>query len=390
MVKTYLFRVILLLMFCVDSASAQHAGHSKPQLATSAAFAPGGALWVAGVHQGRLFIQKRTSQSGWEDRQFIDNGSEAVSTSGDNRPKIVFGPKDAVILTYTRPLDKPYTGEIRMLRSEDGGRSFFGPFTVHDDRQIITHRFESVLFDERGDLYTFWIDKRDAERVWAGNQGDMSSYEGAAIYYKVSPDGGKKFGPDLKVADYSCECCRIALVAEQGGGVASLWRHVYPGSVRDHAFARVDRDGVSGISRATEDSWVLKACPHHGPGLARATNGEFHAIWFGEKEGHQRTRYSRLRHDGSPKGRVIDVPDDRAEHADIAAHGKRIVIAWRSFDGERTRLRAWISDDEGRHFSLRELSSSNRENDHPRIAVQGARIAIVWRTEDDIQVHEIR
>ncbi len=372
------------------AAQAQHAGHGKPQLATGAAFAPDGALWIAGVEHGRLFVQRRPDGGEWEPRRHPDNGGETVATNGDNRPKLAFGPRGQLVLSYTRPLAKPYTGEIRMLRSDDGGHHFSAPFTVHQDRQVITHRFESVVFDASGDLYTFWIDKRDAERAWAAYGGDPSAYDGAAIYYNVSADGGKTFGADTKLADYSCECCRIAVAAEPAQGVAALWRHVFSGSVRDHAFAKIGTGTPAALRRASFDGWVVKACPHHGPGLAPDPAGGYHAVWFGEHNERQRARYARLTADGSPQGPVVELPDERADHADVAVAGKRVAVVWRSFDGAHMRLRAWLSDDGGRHFTMRELAATELENDYPRFAQLGERIAVIWRTEHEVQVHDLR
>jgi hypothetical protein len=379
------------LFAATNPAFAQHQGHAmKPALATGAAFSPDGAVWVSGVEQGMLFVQRQDSHSRqWGERQFLPTEGEQVATSGDNRPKIIFGPRDLVIVTYTHPLSKPYTGEIRMLRSEDGGKHFSAPFTVHADRQIITHRFESVQFDARGDLYTVWVDKRDAERVWQAHQGDQRSYEGAAIYYNISRDGGVSFEEDRKLADSSCECCRIALLAEPDAGIVAMWRHVFAGSVRDHAFARVNAGSVSQVARASRDNWELKACPHHGPGLAHAGAGNYHAVWFGEKEGQQRVRYGLLDHDGNPLGKVRALPDERAEHADIVSSGKTVVIVWRSFDGKATRLGAWISQDSGKNFTKSTLMTTELENDYPRLIEHAGKIAVVWRTVKETHVHHL-
>jgi hypothetical protein len=67
-----------------------------------------------------------------------------------------------------------------------------------------------------------------------------------------------------------------------------------------------------------------------------------------------------------------------------------VAIVWRSFDGERMRLRAWLSDDGGRHFTLRELAATELENDYPRLVQLGERIAVIWRTENEVQVHDLR
>ena len=172
-------------------------------------------------------MQRRLSNGEWTERRLLGIGDDIVATNGDNRPKIAFGPASEVAISYTRPLAKPYTGEIRMLRSQDGGQNFSSTFTVNQDRQVITHRFDAIQFDARGDLYTFWIDKRDAEQARQGAKDDASTYDGAAIYYNIASDGGITVSEDRKLADYSCECCRISLIAESMEGVAVLWRHVF-------------------------------------------------------------------------------------------------------------------------------------------------------------------
>jgi hypothetical protein len=273
-----------------------------------------------------------------------------------------------------------------MLRSDDGGKSFSNPFTVHQDRQIITHRFDAIQFDARGELYTFWIDKRDAEQARQRAKDGPSTYDGAAIYYNITSAGGRVVTEDRKLADYSCECCRISLIAQPQEGVAVLWRHVFPGSVRDHAFARVSRTQVSTPVRASHDDWVIRACPHHGPALALAADGGHHAVWFGDRQGQQRVRYGRLDAKGQALGDVQVLPNARAEHPDMVSSGQRVVIAWRSFDGVNTQISAWISEDNGQHFTLHQLQSSTWDNDYPRLIERDGKIALVWRTEREIHV----
>ncbi len=369
------------------SAAARPAG-----LGSSAAFAPDDALWLAGVDRNkRLFVlTSRDDGHRWSGPRTIDTAQDEVAADGDSRPKIAFGPNGQVAIAYTNPFDKPYTGRIRLLRSVDGGRSFAPPVTVHGDRQIVTHRFESIAFDRKGRLHVVWIDKRDAEEARRGAPAAAakSAYAGAAVYRSVSKDGGLSFGPDTKLADHSCECCRIALVADADGALVALWRHVFAPNIRDHAFARFGALNVAPVApvRATFDDWAIDACPHHGPGLAAAAAGGYHAVWFGERAGQPAVRYSRLGSDGRPVGATQVLPDEQAEHADVLSAGARVVIAWRSFDGKTTRLRAWVSEDDGRHFMLRELASDTGDNDHPRLASDGARILAVWRTTKDVHV----
>jgi len=401
----------LLIWACVSTAWAQHAGHGStapqrrapPALAMGAAFAPDGVLWVVGLNPARRLFVQHSADAGlvWGAPRLLDIGQDVVSAQGENRPKIAFGPSGQAVITYTQPLSRPYTGEIRMLRSDDGGRSFSAPFTVHRDRQLITHRFESVAFDAQGVLHTVWVDKRDLEALKARSRGPSVAYRGAAIYRNESRDGGQTFGPDLKVADHSCECCRIALALTSSGGMAAMWRHVFEPNERDHAFATLGggtpshgaaAEGqvpASAPMRATLDRWALDACPHHGPGLAPAAAGGYHAVWFGIRAGVPAVRYGRLDAQGAPASEVQALPDPSAEHADISSAGRHVAIVWRSFDGEATRLRAWVSDDDGRSFRLRELARSADDNDHPRLVRRGGEVFAVWRNVKEVRVERV-
>lgn len=377
-----------------SAASAQHARHQRPQLATGAAIAPDGRLWVVGLNpQAQLFVQSTPLGSAlqWSAARILNTGADLIAADGESRPKIAFGPHDWAVISYTMPLAKPYTGFIRMLRSSDGGQTFSTPFTVHQDRQEITHRFESVAFDGQGVLHTLWVDKRDQPP-----KGSAQKYAGAAIYRNESKDGGQTFGPDTKVADHSCECCRIGLAANPQGQLQATWRHVFDSQTRDHAFAALSSP-ANRITRSTHDHWQINACPHHGPGLALKAgpaNHGYHTVWFGirkvDGQDQAAVRYAQLDAQGNPLPDTVRLlPDVRAEHADVMSHAQQVAVVWRSSEGAVTTLKAWLSQDGGQTFSLRTLGQAAGYNDHPRLAQSGAKMVVVWRTTQEIQVHDI-
>ena len=372
-----------------------HARHQRPQLATGAAIAPDGRLWVVGLNaQAQLFVQS-TPLGGalqWSDAQILNTGSDLIAADGESRPKIAFGPHGWTVISYTMPLAKPYTGFIRMLRSSDGGQNFGTPFTVHQDQQPITHRLDSVAFDAQGVLHTLWVDKRDQPP-----KGSPQKYAGAAIYRNESKDGGTTFGPDTKLADHSCECCRIGLARNPQGQLQAIWRHVFGDSTRDHAFASVDAP-ANRIARSTYDDWQINACPHHGPGLAPNVGGAqpgYHTVWFGIRkvngQDQAAVRYARLNAQGEPLPESVRaLPDPRAEHADVLAHGQHVAVIWRSSEGVTTTLKAWLSEDGGLSFKQHILGQAQGENDHPRLVQAGDRMVAVWRLVKETQVHEIQ
>src|SRR4029453_12237735 len=201
-----------------------------------------------------------------------------------------------------------------------------------------------------GRLLVAWIDKRD---VPAG--GKAADYAGAAVYYAVSDDRGVTFRGDYKIADHSCECCRIALLPREDGSVLGFWRHVFTPNVRDHALTTIGIDGkTTGFRRATFDDWRVDVCPHHGPSIAADSQGALHAVWFSGAPGNTGVYYGRLE-----PGRVAGqrrIGGKPAEHADLAVIGDRLAIVWKEFDGKRSTLRALRSDDHGATFVESEVA----------------------------------
>ena len=312
----------------------------------------------------------------WSAPRRLQHEPEAVSADGENRPKLAFGPHGEIYVSYTKPLAKPYTGEIRFMRSLDGGKTFSAPHTVHANRDLITHRFESMIVDKSGRIYIAWIDKRDLEAALARKE----KYAGAAVYYAVSEDRGATFRGDYKLADHSCECCRIALALAPDGRPAALWRHVFAPNARDHALAILAPDGKPAPPvRATFDDWRIDACPHHGPALAYAQDGTRHQVWFNVK-GEEGGVYHASVSPAGVMSEPVRLGSAQAAHGDVAVDGKHVVLVWKQFDGKGTAILGKISADGGRTWNVRELARTAQASDQPRLLNTPTGIALAWRT----------
>src|SRR5205085_10437805 len=78
-----------------------------------------------------------------------------------------------------------------------------------------------------------------------------------------------------------CYCCKTAIAASGTTSLYVAWRHVYPGNMRDIAFA-ASRDGGRTFSppiRVSEDKWQLDGCPDDGPSMAVDTRRQIHGVW---------------------------------------------------------------------------------------------------------------
>jgi hypothetical protein len=366
--------------------AANAASMDRSAFGTSAAVDRAGRLWVAYAQPagkaGQVVLQ-RSDDGGasWQPPVRVNAVLEPVAAEGENRPKLAFGTAGEIYVTWTSPTSAQFTGDIRFARSLDGGKTWSAPTVVHRDRQLITHRFESLIVDPKGRLWVAWVDKRDLKVAEHAGR----AYRGAAIYYAHSNDRGETWVGDTKLADSSCECCRIALATDSQGRVAALWRHVFGSSERDHAFAFLGTP-KSKVERATLDRWRVDACPHHGPSLAFGPDGTRHAVWFNQVDGQGRAFYGHLTQSGP--GNVRTLPAG-ATHADLAVAGRNVVVAWKRFDGSVTKIESWISNDAGRNFAPGPSLQTAGDSDQPRLVQSGQRILVVWRNADGIAVQDL-
>jgi hypothetical protein len=371
-----------------DRHAHQHspAPSGKPlELGTSAAIDEAGRLWVLTKEAvgGDQFVMLQTSADGgktWSAPRRIQQQPEPVAARGEERPKIAFGPSGEIYIAYTSPVAPPHIGNIRFMRSLDGGKTFSSPITVHANREVITHAFGSMIVDREGRIYIAWIDGRGSEEAKA-RQG---SYAGSAIYYAVSADGGATFKGDYKVADHSCECCRISLALNPQGNPVAFWRHIFAPNIRDHALTELTPAGKPGpVTRATFDDWRIDACPHHGPSVAYAPDGTRHQVWFnGKEDEHGGIQYAAAPSSG-PLGKPVSLGSAQASHADVAVQGKQIAVVWKQFDGQSTAIFGKLSDDGGATWSEKELARTSGDSDTPYLVTGPSGIDLLWRTRNE-------
>jgi hypothetical protein len=378
---------ITIATFCFIAAGVPSAEAASRSLGTSAAADSQHTIWIAYADQTKdgAFVHVASFDGGrktWRPPLRVNRKPEPVSADGENRPKIAFGAAGEMYVSWTSPTSAQYTGDIRFSRSLDGGKTWSDPVTVHRDRQLITHRFESLLVDGKGRVWVSWVDKRDLQ----ASQGAPNEYQGAAIYYAYSADRGDSWQGDFKLADQTCECCRIAMTTDPQGHPTVMWRHIFGKNERDHAIATLIPGAAPKVSRVTFDRWQVDACPHHGPGLTIAADGRKHAVWFNQIDGEGRVFYGELAAAHPKQVRKLPIG---AMHADIATTDDVLAIAWKRFDGNSTRVETWISHDQGMTFSDGPVIQSNGESDQPRLITSDGRIFLVWRRTEGTAVRQL-
>lgn len=364
-----------------DMAKMWQKSLARQPLAATATFDTQGRLWLASVKDGHVMV----SYSDDRGKTFgapvwVNPEQEYVAADGENRPKILVGSNGNVYVSYTRALETPFSGNVRFSRSVDGGKSFSAPLTVNDNLDPITHRFDAMGINGRGQVYIAWLDKRDS----AAAAKKSEKYSGIAVYYAVSDDEGRSFRPNVKAADHTCECCRVAMAMDTDGHPVIMWRHIYDTNIRDHALVKLD--GKMEPVRVSQENWNIAACPHHGPSLSITSGGIYHATWFSNAPGRQGLFYAHSADQGKTFSSPLHFGNLEAQpaHPYVLSLGSRVYLAWKEFDGESTAILGMHSGDGGKSWSAPEkLASTSEVSDWPTLISENGKAYLSWNTKNE-------
>lgn len=381
-----------LLIFHVVAHDA-HTEHDASELAVSVASDAAGNLWRASVKDGFVLVDNSADLGKTFSKPVkVNQTAQKIGADGEARPKISIGPEGNIYLTWTEALKKPFTGYIWFARSINGGKAFEKPYIVHQDRAEITHRFDALNVAPNGNVTVSWVDKRDLIAAKAAGK----KYDGAAIYYAVSTDKGASFAAEQKLADSSCECCRIVTTNKPDGTVVALWRHVFEGRERDHMIAEIpQKNELANPHRATFGHWKIDGCPHHGAALASGSEDKgwwgYHMAYFDGNDTKPGLYYSRM--DGvawasSPAKKFGDNKNQAGHPALLSlsekTSGDNVWLVWREIKDGKTSILGMFSDDGGKSWNeAKTLASSSQKADYPILIQDKQRPYLVWNTQKE-------
>ncbi|MBM3350941.1 MAG: exo-alpha-sialidase [Betaproteobacteria bacterium] len=382
--------ILTVLLTCLSFQAFAHEAHKKTtsdELAISLAFDRDGNLWRVQAKDGYVQVSHSRDLKQFSMPVLVNPVAQAISPMGESRPKIGVGTKGEIYVAWMQNLKPKFSSYIWFSRSMDGGKTFESPYIVHQDRAEIGHAFEAMEVSPDGSITMIWLDSRDAAIAKLRGKAEI----GSAVYYAVSDNQGSSFKLEKKLADSSCECCRIATTHKPDGTVAVLWRHVFKGSERDHMIAEISNNKPVEPKRATYGKWKVDGCPHHGAALVSGGEGEhwwgYHMAWFdgGNEEHGQDASLLYARMDGeawvSSPPKKFGHFKKQAGHPALLTMGENVWLVWREKDAGKSQVWLMKSPDEGRQWGEPQLLLEVLGNaDYPFLSRKGNQAYLLWNT----------
>ena len=188
------------------------------------------AAWVEEDKETRTIFFAKSEQPGGSlgTPVSVNRPSEDVYYRQESPAVAVHGNEVFVTWSQTHPKitpDKPFSGELRLSTSTDGGRTFSPSVLVNDDGHVIQHTFDSVQTAPDGTLHMAWIDGREGKKE-------------PGTFVAKSADHGRTIGKNVKIDDETCVCCRTAVATSPDVVVYVAWRKIFEGHVRETVVSR--------------------------------------------------------------------------------------------------------------------------------------------------------
>src|ERR1700739_606297 len=194
------------------------------------AISQNGTLWLAWMAGGQVSVaSSRDGGRTLSSPVRVTQGTPSLDWGPDARPKIALDRKGGIAVAFSTFRDKAFNGEVFYSRSADGGKTFAPPRPITENTE--SQRFEALAFDAEGRLFAAWLDKRNRVPV----QQTGNKYDGAALFFASSKDGGATYSQAKMAVDNTCECCRLGLAFDPSGHPVIAFRNIFEGGVRDHA-----------------------------------------------------------------------------------------------------------------------------------------------------------
>ncbi len=278
--------------------------------------------------------------------------------------------------------DKPFSGELRLSRSTDGGRTFEPSILINDDGLVIQHTFDAINVSPEGMLHFAWIDGREGKKE-------------PGTFVARSIDKGRTITKNLKIDENTCVCCRTALAASSDGVVYVAWRKIFEGNVRETVVAH-STDGGETFSSGVivgHDHWVYPACPHRPASLGVDHRGRLYVVWYTEGADETPAIYLAYSDDQgktfSSKKQLNRSKGTFPDHPQMAVDPDgRIVVIWEEQSPVRREVVTSYSLDRGETFSS--PSKLNEKNGQtPTVAVNRQGTVVLGWKEHAMPAHRL-
>ncbi len=290
-----------------------------------------------------------------------------------------------------------YAYDIRLVRSQDQGKTWSRPLAPHRDRTPTEHGFVSLVPESGDKVLVVWLDGRKS--LAASGEGHDHSGHGSANSHEVEGtmtlrsaviDRRGRISEEYELDESACSCCQTD-AARTAQGTWVVYRDRTAGEIRDIAVVSRSRSGSWSLpSILHTDNWRIEGCPVNGPAVA--VNGARRlVIWPTGVTGTTTAQYQL-----ADSARVVTKAEIQPGtqilgRVDTAAFGTGFLVSWIGANDKQSGLLVAEITASGALAPPINLAPvvMTRLSGNPRLAAAADRAMIVWTEPKTPRSHQI-
>ncbi len=343
--------------------------------------------WVEEEKESRTVLYSRIEKAGGSLGEVVRvNGPGEVPYSRQEAPALTSSGDDVLITwAVTHPKmtpDKPFSNDLRLSRSTDGGKTFQPSVLVNDDQQVIGHSFDSIHVAPDGVVHMAWIDGREGKKE-------------SGTFATRSADHGRTVEKNLKVDESTCVCCRTSMTSSPDGTLYVAWRKILPGDLRETVVARSTDGGRTFTAPVIvgHDRWVFPGCPHRPASVGTDRQGRLYVVWYTEGSDETPSIYLAYSDDRgetfSPKQKLNLSKGTFPDHPQMAVDPDgRLIIVWEEQSPVRREVVMSVSLDRGQTFGAPQ-KLNEKKGQTPTLSINAQGLAALAWMEHAMPAHRI-
>lgn len=267
-----------------------------------------------------------------------------------------------------------YGYHVRTARSSDGGRTWSGQTTLHQDTSGTEHGFVSLVSTGRSEGMAVWLDGHNFQGHGEGHGAGPDMTVHAA---RITAAG---FTDEHEIDPRACDCCQTAAVAT-ARGVLVAYRDRSPEEIRDIALARFEDGRWSAPYPLHADGWKIAGCPVNGPALA-AAGRDVAVAWFTAARDSARVNVAFSEDGGEHFGNPIrlDLGEPTGRVGITLLPDRSALVTWLETEGKDATIRMRRVSPAGAmsDATIITKTSAARASGFPQIVTSGGRVVVAW------------
>jgi BNR repeat protein len=290
---------LLILALLAQSPGVTAWPGQQPQLAGN-----GQRVFLTFVRDGAIVVLRSADHGGTFEEVSAIRPAGPIAVGNHRGPRIAVTERAVIVTAIVGEQGGGKDGDVVAYRSTDEGRSWSPPAVLNSVSGSAREGLHGTAANTGGVVVAAWLDLRQ---------------KGTRVFAAVSHDGAATWAHDAEVyaspSGSVCECCHPSAVVSADGRVGVMFRNQAEGHRDMYLAWSQDGGSFRPASKLGEGTWLLRACPMDGGGVAMA-GADAITTW-------RREDGIFLAAASAPERRIGDGRDPA-----IAVNGRTVEVAW--------------------------------------------------------------